>query len=122
MSLRGQIKRDTDYGNSQRVRKSEKDKSVNDLAHKITVLRILTVSAIFWIPTHANTWLCQFLTGLFTFQVDHEYSIMEQADIAEELLKKLKIIQVHLLSHDYGDTVALELLARFDSLSRTQKC
>lgn len=55
------------------------------------------------------------------FQVDHEYSIMEQADIAEELLKKLKITQVHLLSHDYGDTVALELLARFDSLSRTQK-
>lgn len=47
---------------------------------------------------------------------------MEQADIAEELLKKLKITQVHLLSHDYGDTVALELLARFDSLSRTQKC
>lgn len=42
---------------------------------------------------------------------------MEQADIAEELLKKLKITQVHLLSHDYGDTVALELLARFDSLS-----
>lgn len=122
MSLRGQIKRDTDYGNSQRVRKSEKDKSVNDLAHKITVLRILTVSAIFWIPTHVNTWLCQFLTRLFTFQVDHEYSIMEQADIAEELLKKLKITQVHLLSHDYGDTVALELLARFDSLSRTQKC
>lgn len=122
MSLRGQIKRDTEYSNSQRVRKSEKDKSVNDLAHKITVLRILTVSAIFWIPTHVNTWLCQFLTGLFTFQVDHEYSIMEQADIAEELLKKLKITQVHLLSHDYGDTVALELLARFDSLSRTQKC
>lgn len=58
MSLRGQIKRDTDYGNNQRVRKSEKDKSVNDLAHKITVLRILTVSAIFWIPTHVNTWLC----------------------------------------------------------------
>lgn len=58
MSLRGQIKRDTDYGNSLRVRKSEKDKSVNDLAHKITVLRILTVSAIFWIPTHVNTWLC----------------------------------------------------------------
>lgn len=58
MSLRGQIKRDADYGNNQRVRKSEKDKSVNDLAHKITVLRILTVSAIFWIPTHVNTWLC----------------------------------------------------------------
>lgn len=46
MSLRGQIKRDTDYGNSQRVKKSEKDKSVNDLTHKITVLRILTVSAV----------------------------------------------------------------------------
>lgn len=42
---------------------------------------------------------------------------MEQADIAEELLKKLKITQVHFLSHDYGDTVALEMLARsFSSL------
>lgn len=58
MSLRGQIKRDTEYSNSQRVRKSEKDKSVNDLAHTITVLRILTVCAVFWIPTHVNTWLC----------------------------------------------------------------
>ncbi|XP_048740667.1 mesoderm-specific transcript homolog protein-like [Ostrea edulis] len=51
--------------------------------------------------------------GLSDKPFDHDYSIMEQADIAEELLKKLKITQVHFLSHDYGDTVALEMLARF---------
>lgn len=59
MSLRGQIKEiQIMVIVMQRVRKSEKDKSVNDLAHKITVLRILTVSAVFLIPTHVNTWLC----------------------------------------------------------------
>lgn len=52
--------------------------------------------------------------GLSDKPSDHDYSIMEQADIAEALLKELKITQVHLLSHDYGDTVALELLARFN--------
>eukprot|EP00105_Crassostrea_gigas_P000755 XP_011412681.1 PREDICTED: mesoderm-specific transcript homolog protein isoform X1 [Crassostrea gigas] len=59
--------------------------------------------------------------GLSDKPVDHEYSIMEQADIAEELLKKLKITQVHLLSHDYGDTVALELLARFNQKTTNLK-
>lgn len=59
--------------------------------------------------------------GLSDKPVDHEYSIMEQADIAEELLKKLKITQVHLLSHDYGDTVALELLARFNQKATNLK-
>ena len=41
-----------------------------------------------------------------------QYSIHTQADIFSALLNKLTISQVHVLSHDYGDTVAQELLAR----------
>jgi pimeloyl-ACP methyl ester carboxylesterase len=41
-----------------------------------------------------------------------QYSIHTQADICSALLKELGIDQVHVFSHDYGDTVAQELLAR----------
>jgi len=41
-----------------------------------------------------------------------DYSIHLQADIISALLRQLKIETVHVLSHDYGDTVAQELLAR----------
>lgn len=42
----------------------------------------------------------------------HRYSITEQTDIHEALLKSLGIADYHLLAHDYGDTVAQELIAR----------
>lgn len=42
----------------------------------------------------------------------HRYSIAEQADIQEELLQSLGIDSYHVLAHDYGDTVAQELIAR----------
>lgn len=42
----------------------------------------------------------------------HTYSIFEQADLCVDLLTKLRIDRVHVLAHDYGDTVAQELLAR----------
>jgi pimeloyl-ACP methyl ester carboxylesterase len=42
----------------------------------------------------------------------HAYSIFEQTDVHEALLARLGIRRVHLLAHDYGDTVAQELLAR----------
>jgi pimeloyl-ACP methyl ester carboxylesterase len=42
----------------------------------------------------------------------HNYSILEQADIAEWLVEQLGLTDFHVLSHDYGDTVAQELLAR----------
>ncbi|GAA5444621.1 haloalkane dehalogenase 2 [Microbulbifer sp. NBRC 101763] len=45
----------------------------------------------------------------------HRYSIHEQADLQEELLHRLEITSLHLLAHDYGDTVAQELLARDNS-------
>ncbi len=37
---------------------------------------------------------------------------MEQADIVEKLLQELKVKRVHVLAHDYGDTVGQEMLAR----------
>lgn len=43
---------------------------------------------------------------------DFHYSIFDQADRLEALLAALAIDRVHLLAHDYGDTVAQELLAR----------
>lgn len=43
----------------------------------------------------------------------HSYSLMEQADLQLALLAHLKIDQpAHLLAHDYGGSVAQELLAR----------
>ncbi|HUR40419.1 MAG TPA: alpha/beta hydrolase [Verrucomicrobiae bacterium] len=43
---------------------------------------------------------------------DHAYSILDQATLHEQLLAKLGVKRVHILAHDYGDTVAQELLAR----------
>ena len=40
------------------------------------------------------------------------YLIRQQADIYECLLDKLDVSDYHILAHDYGDTVAQELLAR----------
>lgn len=44
--------------------------------------------------------------------INYHYSISDQATLLEELLNHLKIDSYHLLSHDVGDTVAQELLAR----------
>ncbi len=42
----------------------------------------------------------------------YSYSIIDQANLVEQLLLNLRIDHYHLLAHDYGDTVAQELLAR----------
>ncbi|HSR54271.1 MAG TPA: alpha/beta hydrolase [Acidobacteriota bacterium] len=42
----------------------------------------------------------------------YPYSIFDQADMIEGLLSELDIAEVEILAHDYGDTVAQELLAR----------
>ena len=45
--------------------------------------------------------------------LSHRYSLLEQADLQQALLAHLNIdYSVHLLAHDYGDSVAQELLAR----------
>lgn len=50
--------------------------------------------------------------GFSSKPADHDYRIAEQADLHEELCDLLAIERVHILAHDYGDTVAQELLAR----------
>lgn len=50
--------------------------------------------------------------GLSEKPKDAAYSILAQADLQEALLKLLGDTEAHVLAHDYGDTVAQELLAR----------
>ena len=45
---------------------------------------------------------------------EHAYSIADQASLHEALLATLGVGAVHILAHDYGDTVAQELLARHE--------
>jgi pimeloyl-ACP methyl ester carboxylesterase len=49
----------------------------------------------------------------------HPYSIVDQATLHEELLASLGVESVHVLAHDYGDTVAQELLARYEDRRRS---
>ncbi|MBP5958102.1 alpha/beta hydrolase [Pseudomonas anatoliensis] len=45
--------------------------------------------------------------------VNHRYSLLEQADLQQALLAHLQVEQpLHIFAHDYGDSVAQELLAR----------
>ena len=44
----------------------------------------------------------------------YAYSIADQADLQEALLAHLGVTRVHVLAHDFGDTVAQELLARHE--------
>lgn len=50
--------------------------------------------------------------GLSAKPAGHDYRIGEQADLCEALLREAGIGDYHVLAHDYGDTVAQELLAR----------
>ncbi len=50
--------------------------------------------------------------GLSSKPKNAAYLISEQADLFESLLARLNIDSYHILAHDYGDTVAQELLAR----------
>lgn len=43
---------------------------------------------------------------------NHAYTIMNQADLMLDLLESKGIKRFHILAHDYGDTVAQEILAR----------
>ncbi len=57
--------------------------------------------------------------GFSAKPTDYAYSILDQADLHEELLASLGVTEVDILAHDYGDTVAQELLARFNDRSTT---
>ncbi|MDX1661636.1 MAG: alpha/beta hydrolase [Gemmatimonadota bacterium] len=56
--------------------------------------------------------------GFSAKPADHDYSIVEQADLCEAILAAAGAEgPVHVLAHDYGDTVVQELLARGADLS-----
>lgn len=50
--------------------------------------------------------------GLSGKPADYSYSLVEQADLALLLWQALGVRRAHLLAHDYGTSVATELLAR----------
>jgi pimeloyl-ACP methyl ester carboxylesterase len=50
--------------------------------------------------------------GFSSKPAQHRYSIHEQADMVEQLVRQLGLSRFHVLAHDYGDTVAQELLMR----------
>ncbi|KAF1010793.1 MAG: Soluble epoxide hydrolase [Pseudomonas fluorescens] len=56
--------------------------------------------------------------------VDHPYCLLEQADLQQALLEHLWVERaVHVLAHDYGDSVAQELLARhYEGRFRMASC
>ena len=43
---------------------------------------------------------------------DYDYSLIDQADLCEHFLRLEGVTTYHVLAHDYGDSVAQELLAR----------
>ncbi|MFT5572337.1 MAG: pimeloyl-ACP methyl ester carboxylesterase [Cryomorphaceae bacterium] len=50
------------------------------------------------------------------------YTIHKQADLFDALIQQLEIKEYHLLAHDYGDSVAQELLARQIDSTGQGKC
>lgn len=45
---------------------------------------------------------------------NYPYNLIDQADLQQALLQHLGVDQYHVLAHDYGDSVAQELLARHE--------
>lgn len=51
--------------------------------------------------------------GLSDKPRDYSYSLIEQADVAAMVWRALGVARVHVVAHDYGTSVATELLARW---------
>jgi pimeloyl-ACP methyl ester carboxylesterase len=51
----------------------------------------------------------------------HDYRVVEQADIYDELLQRCGVKDYHLFAHDYGVSVGQELMARDMEAGRTTK-
>jgi pimeloyl-ACP methyl ester carboxylesterase len=43
---------------------------------------------------------------------DYSYSLIEQTDIVLEVWKRLRLENIHIISHDYGTSILTEILAR----------
>lgn len=52
------------------------------------------------------------IQNFYKLQTNFGYPVTFQADIVEALIARLNIHDIDILAHDYGDTVAQELLAR----------
>ncbi len=50
--------------------------------------------------------------GFSAKPLDFDYTTFNQTDILQALLEYLKIKRIHILAHDYGNTITQELLAR----------
>ena len=50
--------------------------------------------------------------GFSAKPTDFDYTTFNQVDVLEALLDDLKIRKIHILAHDYGNTITQELLAR----------
>ena len=50
--------------------------------------------------------------GFSAKPADFDYTTFQQVDILEALIEYLKIEKLHILAHDYGNTITQELLAR----------
>ena len=50
--------------------------------------------------------------GLSDKPTNYSYSLIEQAEMAIELWKQLGLKEIHLVSHDYGTTIANEIIVR----------
>ncbi len=48
---------------------------------------------------------------------DFDYTTFQQVDILQALLEHLNVKKVHILAHDYGNTITQELLARAEEKS-----
>lgn len=59
--------------------------------------------------------------GLSDKPAPYQYSLLEQCDIIEQVLSLHNITQCHVLAHDYGNSVAQELLARWVSGQQASK-
>lgn len=50
--------------------------------------------------------------GFSAKPVNFDYTTFNQVDVLQSLLEHLKVRKVHILAHDYGNTITQELLAR----------
>ena len=65
------------------------------------------------LATRYSLYACDMLGfGMSAKPRDERYPIFLQADICQALLEESGVASPHVLAHDYGDTVAQELLAR----------
>ena len=50
--------------------------------------------------------------GFSAKPLNFDYTTFNQVDVLQALIEHLKIEKLHILAHDYGNTITQELLAR----------